>query len=318
MPDSFKIQTSYDRQLLTRRFDDYKDVPAITNDFMDIVIRSISIPKDTLTALEWSMYEVCDNVINHSESKIGGFVEAVTYSKEGVISFTVADSGRGILASLKEGIPTLKNHVEAIGEAIKEGVTRNKQAGQGNGLAGSLRVTNLSGGSLDITTGAGRFFYASGQGNKLEGNSTQLFKGTSVSGQIRMNKKFSIGKALFFNGISYAPENIIDSHYEMKNEDSLLIKLSKETTGVGTRKAGKQVNTITLNLIDAKPNYPIYVDWEGIPVISSSFADEFIGKLYTEIGKELFDKTIRNINMEPIVKQLLNKAIFQRIEQENS
>jgi anti-sigma regulatory factor (Ser/Thr protein kinase) len=115
---------------------------------MDVVLRSMFIPSDIISALEWSISEICDNVINHSESMVGGFVEVITFPRQGIITFTVADAGRGILGSLKEAIPTLRTDAQAIGEAIKAGVTRNKAVGQGNGLAGSLRITTMTGGSM--------------------------------------------------------------------------------------------------------------------------------------------------------------------------
>ncbi len=310
-----RSQLGYDRHLHTRQFNDYKEVATITNDFMDVVLRSMYIPKDIVSALEWSIYEICDNVINHSNSKVGGFVEAVTYSKERRISFSVADSGRGILNSLKEGLPNLNTNVQAIGEAIKSGVTRNKDAGQGNGLAGSLRITTMSGGSIDITSGSGRIYCTSNHSSEVEGERNDFFYGTSVSGQIVMSNNFSIGKALEFNGVEYIPLNIIDTQYEAEDEDTLIINMNKETTGVGTRKAGKQLRVKTLNLIASKPGYPINVDWTSIPVISSSFADEFMGKLFVELGQFKFNSSIRNKNMEVLIQQLLDKAISQRLAQ---
>lgn len=316
-PSLTKAGLGVGRHLNTRQFNDYKEVADITNDFMHIVLRSMVIPKDIISALEWSMYEICDNVINHSDSKVGGFVEAVTYTKERRIAFTVADAGRGVLNSLREGFPALKTNVQAIGEAIKAGVTRNKEVGQGNGLAGSLRITTMTGGSFDITSGLGRFYCTNNHNNGAEAvEKGHFFPGTSVSGQILLTDKFSIGKALEFNGIEYVPTNIIELEYELDNEDSLLIQIKKETTGVGTRKAGKQLRLKTLNLISSKPGYVIIVDWAGIPVISSSFADEFIGKLYVLLGQEKFNSTIKNQSMETLIKQLLDKAISQRIAQE--
>lgn len=318
-PDLKKANLGLGRHLHTRQFHDDKDIADLTNDFMHIVLRSMVIPKDIVSALEWSMYEICDNVINHSESKVGGFVEAVTYTKERRITFTVADAGRGILNSLKEGIPNLKTNIQAIGEAIKAGVTRNKEVGQGNGLAGSLRITTMTGGSLDITSGQGRFYCTTNHSSEIESpEKGHFYPGTSVSGHIILTDKFSIGKALEFNGIEYVPTNIIELEYEMEDADAFLINMRKETTGVGTRKAGKQLRINTLNLISSKPNYPIIVDWSGIPVISSSFADEFIGKLFVLLGQEKFNITIKNRNMESLIKQLLDKAISQRLAQEKS
>jgi len=316
-PQYPRSESTHDRHLVTTQFTDGKDLLTITKGFMDIVLRNMSIPSDITSALEWSVYEICDNVINHSESKTGGFVEVVTFPKQDVISFTVADAGRGILDSLKEGIPTLRTDVQAIGEAIKAGVTRNKEFGQGNGLAGSLRITTMTGGSIDILSGSGRFYSTLDNSNKTEGRIHQSFKGTSVSGYIKMNKNFSIGEALKFGGTHpYVPVNLIDLQYEMEDKDCLLIKMKTETTGFGTRHAGRQMRTKTLNLINSHPKFPVYIDWEGIPVISSSFADEYMGKLFLEIGPLNFSAIIRNKNMELLVKQLLDKAILQRLAQE--
>ena len=42
---------------------------------------------------------------------------------------------------------------------------------------------------------------------------------------------------------------------------------------------------IVLNLLMAKPDYPLYIDWQETTIIASSFADEFLGKLFVELGK---------------------------------
>jgi len=55
-----------------------------------------------------------------------------------------------------------------------------------------------------------------------------------------------------------------------------------------------------------------------LQVISSSFADEYMGKLFLELGPLHFSASIRNKNMELLVKQLLDKAIMQRLAQETS
>lgn len=316
-PQYSKSESVHQRHLVTRAFSSFTDIPEILNDFMGVVLMNIAMPKDIVSALEWSINEICDNVINHSDSTIGGFVEIITYPSQNLIAFTVSDAGKGILNSLREGIPTLRTDTEAIGEAIKAGVTRNKEFGQGNGLAGTLRITTLTGGSLDITSGSSRFYSTSDNNKVTEHENKISFMGTSISGQIYTRKKFSISDALQFNGISYKPLNIIDTEYEMEDQDCLLISMKKETTGVGTRSAGKQMKMKVLNLIQSKPSYPIYVDWEGIPVISSSFADEFMGKLFLELGPLNFSATIRNKKMEILVQQLLDKAISQRLTQSN-
>lgn len=316
-PEVEKSDYHHNRHLVTRQFRDFRRIPDILNDFMDVVLMSIKMPKDIISGLEWSINEICDNVINHSESEVGGFVQVITYPTKNLIAFTVADAGRGILTTLKEGIPTLRTDSQAIGEAIKAGVTRNKEVGQGNGLAGTLKISTMTGGSLDITSGASRFYSTSNVNKSTDEDSMRSHKGTIVSGQIYTTKNFSIGEALNFGGKAYAPLNIIDQKYEMEDNECLIIKMKEETTGAGTRSAGKQMRVKIINLIDSKPGYPIFIDWDGVPVIASSFADEFIGKLFIELGAMAFSATIRNKNMEQLIQQLLDKAISQRVAQEN-
>jgi anti-sigma regulatory factor (Ser/Thr protein kinase) len=318
-PSQFeKSESTHDRHLVTRNFLDEQEQFKLVNDFMDVVLRNMELPKDIISGLEWSINEITDNVLNHSKSKNGGFVQASTYPTNGQIAFAVADSGRGILESLKEGFPTLRTDIQAIGEAVKAGVTRNSKYGQGNGLAGSLRVATLTGGSLEITSGKARIISTSEETRRNDRREFQLYQGTLVCGQIMVNNDFSVSKALNF-GMSkgYEPGNVIDYHYEMEDQDCLILAMKNETTGFGTRRSGKQINTKINNLIKAKPDYPLVIDWEGVPVISSSFADEMIGKLFIKLGAISFSSIIRNVNMEPLIRNLLDKAISQRLTQAN-
>lgn len=315
-PEQFeKSESNYDRHLVTRRFENAEEQKLVVDDFMDVVLRNLEVPKDILSGLEWSINEITDNVLNHSESKYGGYIQASTQTKERKVIFAVADSGRGILKSMQEGYPDLRTDLDAIGEAIKAGVTRNPKFGQGNGLAGTLRVTTLTGGSLDILSGYGRLTVTSEDTNRRK--NTIKFNGTLVSGEINLIDDFSISNALDFNsnGNKYIPSNIIDYKYESETEDILILPMKSETTGFGSRKSGFQIRTKIKNLINSKPGYPLVVDWEGVPVISSSFADEMIGKLFLEMGAMSFSSIIRNINMEPLITNLLDKAVSQRLTQ---
>lgn len=309
-----KSESTYDRHLVTRRFETAEQQLTVVNDFMDVVLRSMKVPKDIVSGLEWSINEITDNVLNHSESKHGGLIQVSTQLKENKIVFAVADNGRGILTSMREGFPKLRTDLDAIGEAIKAGVTRNPKFGQGNGLAGSLRVTNLTKGSLEILSGRGRFKSTDERIERriLSGE----YNGTMVSGEINLVEDFSISNALNFDGFKdYMPLNIIDLKYEMEDEDALLLRMKDESTGFGSRRSGVQIRNKIKNLISAKSGYPLFIDWSGVPVISSSFADELIGKLFIEMGAMSFSSIVRNIHMEPLITQLLDKAVSQRLTQ---
>jgi len=94
------------RNHFAQRFSSYEELPRVVNNFMEVVLRHIKMPRDIQSALEWSVNEICDNVINHAETGAGGYLQVIAYPKHNLIAFTVADAGRGILHSLQEGIPS--------------------------------------------------------------------------------------------------------------------------------------------------------------------------------------------------------------------
>lgn len=311
-----KSDSIYDRHLVTRRFENAEEQQKSVNDFMDVVLRTMKIPKDIISGLEWSINEITDNVLNHSESKHGGIIQASTHYKDNKILFAVADSGIGILKSMQEGYPELRTELDAIGEAIKAGVTRNPKIGQGNGLAGSLRVATMTGGSFEILSGNGRLIITEDKTIRKPVQRAR-YSGTLVSGEINIIDDFSISEALSFDNFeNYYPLDIIDLKYEVPESDCLLLRMKEESTGFGSRKSGFQIRNKILNLLTAKERLPIIVDWDGVPVVSSSFADELMGKLFIGMGAMTFSAMVKNKNMEGLVKNLLDKAVAQRLTQE--
>jgi len=96
-----------------------KEQKKVVDDFMDVKLRNMELPRGILSGLEWSINELTDNVLNHSKSPIGGLIEATTYPKNETIAFAVADAGIGILDSLREGIPTLRTEYRSYGRGCK-------------------------------------------------------------------------------------------------------------------------------------------------------------------------------------------------------
>jgi hypothetical protein len=54
------------------------------------------IDRSKLKALEWSLNEITDNVLNHAESPIGGVMQVVNYHTKGFVEFIVGDAGQTI------------------------------------------------------------------------------------------------------------------------------------------------------------------------------------------------------------------------------
>jgi anti-anti-sigma regulatory factor len=304
------------RHVRIQRFRSHEDQFPLVRSFMEIILKTTELSRDVFQGLEWSLNEVMDNIPNHAKSPVGGFASLTSMADS--VSFTVADCGIGILASLREGYPNLANDTEALGEAIKGGVTRNKQFGQGNGLAGTLNIATGSGGSFSISSGRGRLnvFCDPATAQPVSKRSVcspqESYPGTIVDVQVKKNPSFKMSDALGFTGINCGQFDYIEAKYETESGTEFMIKLATETTGFGSRGAGLQIRKKCLNLLTADQTHPLVLDWSGVPVISSSFADEAIGKLFVELGPLNFSSRVRNIGLEPLVSGLINKAILQR------
>jgi hypothetical protein len=58
----------------------------------------------------------------------------------------------------------------------------------------------------------------------------------------------------------------------------------------------------------------VSIDFEGVPLLSSSFADEAFGKLFFSIGPMKFMQRIKLVNLTGVAEGLINKAIAQRMK----
>src|SRR5690606_8062425 len=106
------------------------------------------------------------------------FVQLATYREHKRIAFCVAGSGRGILASLRESKPTLRSDIDAIGDAVRAGVTRNKDVGQGNGLSGTLAIVQAARGQMNIISGQGSVSWYPEDTKTNPSKVPQAFQGT--------------------------------------------------------------------------------------------------------------------------------------------
>ncbi|MBL9143953.1 MAG: STAS-like domain-containing protein [Verrucomicrobiaceae bacterium] len=321
-PEVFRRSSRSDRNLPITKFSTYHEVHELSREFVELAIRALpGATHDFLTGLEWATNEVMDNVLNHADSDQGGFVQAVVLPDR--IAWAVADTGQGILASLREGFPMLANDTEAVAEAVKAGVTRNKEVGQGNGLAGTLSISLLSGGTFSAHSGQGGYdvFIDTTDGlaknRKIVHSAAERYPGTFVGSQILKNPAFRLADALGFASPStdVFANDVIESRYESDDAKSFVVRMASETSGFGSRHAGKALRTKCLNLIRMEPSKRLVLDWAGVSVISSSYADEFVAKMVVELGFATFSAQCTLVGMVPLVRQLIDKAIFQRVAQ---
>lgn len=292
--------------------------PQEQNDIVNRIINAVlggipDIRRSDFAALEWAINELTDSVIVHSQSAIGGLVQVSNFRRSRkVLEFTIADAGVGIPVSLRSGGNFSGNDVSALDRAIREGVTRDKSIGQGNGLFGSYEICSHSGGEFAIESGHGKLLYRPSQGLEMRDQKIPV-NGTLVIAKIDFTNPDLLKEALKFAGKQYRPVDYIETQYEQYGSEIILFKVAAEAESFGSRVAGTPVSNKLKNLVQMCPGQPIEVDFDEIPLISSSFADEVFGKLFVRLGALQFMQRIRFKNVAPTVQALIDKAISQRV-----
>jgi hypothetical protein len=306
------------------KFKGYTQIPVIqfatpaeqgvaVNRIINAILGGIpDIKRADFAALEWAINELTDNVIVHSQSSIGGLVQVSNFRRNRkIVEFTIADAGSGIPQTLRSG-GFSGSDVYALDQAIREGVTRDASIGQGNGLYGSYQICSHSGGEFRIDSLHGKLTYTSAKGLELRDQKVPV-NGTIIVAKIDFTNPDLLQEALQFAGKRYTPVDYIETKYEHGVSNVIEFKLLEESDSFGSRIGGTPVATKLGNLISMCPGQPIEVDFYGVPLISSSFADEVFGKLFVKLGAMEFMQRVRFRNVAPTVRSLIDRAIAQRV-----
>jgi uncharacterized protein DUF4325 len=284
---------------------------AVTKVTKTILSALSAFDRSHLKAIEWSLNEITDNVINHAQSPIGGLLQVTNFGRDRkVVEFCVCDAGIGIPQSLRSTHNEIRSDQEALDKAIREGVTRDKRIGQGNGLYGSWRITQISGGSFEIH--AGNASLSSWPEAVHIRPEAIPFHGSLVVARINYQTALSLEKALNFGGKSHDPIDHVQIAYEEDEEGMVVFPLAREAQGFGSRAAGMPVRQKLVNLMRICGGKRIRIDFSDVPIISSSFADEVFGKLFAELGPLDFMKAFEFRKVDSTIHGLINKAIEQR------
>lgn len=271
------------------------------------------IERKELAALEWSINEITDNVLNHAQSGIGGLVQVSTFQRvRKRIEYIVADAGVGIPQTLRQTHPDLTTDAAALDQAIREGVTRDKSVGQGNGLFGSYQICSHSKGFFQVESGYGKLMFTERRGLHISTEKVP-FEGTLVAAQIDFSVPHLLEEALKFDGKAHTPADFVELHYEKHDRGEVLFLMKDEASSFGSRVAGTPVRNKLANLARMCPGQRIAIDFSDVHLVSSSFADEVLGKLFAELGPLTFMQRFDFRNLDATVKKLVDKAIAQRM-----
>lgn len=299
------------------RYNTPEEVFKIVSAFVNHLNSKIVCAKGVVESFEWTINEIMDNVIQHSRSKYG-YIMCTVYSNSH-ISVAIFDNGIGILQSFKGSKYRLRSPFDAIELAMRENATRDPKIGQGNGMWGMKKIVNNNKGVLSITS--------SGVNISIDEHDTVL-KHELKDKSIRMKTPYHLGTLVDFQfncnneiclsdifGKNYEYTNLTLENLE-DNQNRINVKISQFSFGCATRLAGESARNLVLNyLVQSNYSKIIILNFSGVSIIASSFADEFIGKLLQECGFIQFNNLIRITNISKENISIINRSVMQRISE---
>lgn len=208
------------------------------------------------------------------------------------LSYCIADQGRGIYASFSGSRVRPGSPIDAITLAVQKGVTRDPDSNMGNGLWGASEIVAKSKGQLTISSGGAALYF-----NRVTGQSQSIPRvlvldreqpGTFIDAQI--DPSVAVNMTDMFDHLATP----VDLRLENLEDDSgaLRVNLKDMRFGAGTRQSGNFTRAYVTNLLNQSAA-PIVLDFDGVGIVSSSFADELVAKLRTQLGEEEFGKRVR-------------------------
>jgi hypothetical protein len=307
-------RSRFDRQFPAAQYKTHDEQEVLLNELLDKLLAVVpNFNRAAFAAVEWALNEISDNVLNHSQSPIGGLLQLSVFdARRHRVEFTVADAGLGVPRTLRAAKHEIKTDTDALLASVKSGVTRNSVDFQGNGLYGTHEICRAGGGKFSINAGNGVLFTTAQ--TTTSRNEPVPFCGTTVDALIDFSEPSLLERSLAIDGSIHRPVDYIELRYEQDDLKFVPFKLLDQAPSFRSRPAGRPARTKLSNLVVACAGQTILVDFSGVTVVSSSFADEVFGKLFLELGPMRFMQSIRMVNVAPTVQALIDRAITQRMQ----
>lgn len=95
----------------------------------------------------------------------------------------------------------------------------------------------------------------------------------------------------------------------------MVIKFNKISSNLTTRNQASLVRRELVRELNSGEN--LEFDFEGVYIISNSFADECFGKLLLEFQLESLKRLTTFKNISPVIKRTIAHSLQQRLDQAN-
>jgi anti-sigma regulatory factor (Ser/Thr protein kinase) len=293
-----------------RLIKDQEDVGPTTDAILELVLRQFENARDFIPALEWVVYETVDNIRLHADTAVPGTVCAQYFPTRQRLDVAICDLGQGISGSLEHHLDPWEGPGDAIKMALKRGVTRDQEVGQGNGLPGAVEIAEENEGEFRIWTD--EVVYEVEGGKEKGFQQRPRVEGTGVV--VRFDTTNPVQLSDTFMG--QPTWTYIDSQVQRIGEEGGL-EVVEDCQNTGTREpAGRLRRKVQTLLPDV--DGALTLDFDGVGTASSSFLDELLGRLVDELGQETFSREIRLVNIPDEMVDMANVVIGQRVDSDDS
>lgn len=120
-----------------------------------------------------------------------------------------------------------------------------------------------------------------------------------------------LASALSFGGVPHTPRfDYTERRFESEDGEMILSVKDEMSQELGSRAGGRLAARMVRNLLG--DDQVVVLDFADVSVISSSFADEVLGRLFVDLGPMTFANRIEIRNANPNVRGLIDRAIVQR------
>ena len=289
------------------RFTEHSATP-IADAISRSLLERLALEEGVFRAINWCLYEIMDNVLQHAESEVG-FVEAQVHQASKRVAICIADAGIGFRRSFRNSHHRPGTESDAITLSVQEHFTRDSQVGAGNGLWGLYQIVTKNDGLLSIHSGGGSLRVQGAEASDSHDDGgwwlSDTHRGAVVDFQLPVDRPIDISNAL-----GMEPVDVIIESFESGGHDSR-IRIA-DGHGTATRRSGVVARNLVLNLL-RETHRPVVLDFDGVGMTSASFADELVGKLAGELGPVTFMESIRLENMDSLTRNLVNRSITRRL-----
>jgi hypothetical protein len=291
----------------------------IYNTYTDIVCllnQSPNIELSLLQGLSYCFYEVLDNVLTHSEKLCGTAI--MLYSpNEHKIRILVADDGIGVKASL--AVNPLYTHIteeDALLKCIKDKVTDGK--GMGFGLYSTSLLIKNAGVTLDIHSGSTMMEY---NGKQTLVKKVPYWQGTLVYFELYSNREINPNDVVEnrtdcvsqFNDTFNPVDDLQNLWVIQGGVEMRTFKFNQFNENLGTRQLGAQVREQLLRMMQESDEI-IALDFEGVNVVSNSFADECLAKLLLYYSLDELKKRTTFVSLNDFARLNIAVAFKRRLQ----